>query len=362
MVVTVTPQRELQDIKKALDEAAIVAVTDAAGMITYVNDKFCELSQYSRDELIGKTHQIISSGYHSKSFIKDMWDTIDAGRVWKGEFKNKAKDGSAYWVDTTIVPFLGSDGKPYQHMAIRFDITERKDAQAQMVQSEKLSSMGLLCAGLAHEVNNPLAGVMACVKALERGSLTTDQQAEYFDAVADGLQRIQRIVQGLLDFARPQPMGPRRIDIAKVVSSCLVLLAPTLRKQKIEVDMQIPGDTVYAFVDHSQMMQAAMNVLLNAVHASPEGRSVRVSSVRRNDFIGIEFTDEGSGIPEELLRKVCDPFFTTKPEGEGTGLGLAVTQGIIQANGGTLEIDSEVGRGTTVRFWLPESSAVRAAG
>lgn len=127
--------KELKDLKYALDKASIVGITDAQGRITYVNDLFCEITQYSREELIGKTHNVINSGYHSKEFFKNMWKEIGRGNIWKGDIRNKKKDGTYYWVHATIIPFLNENGKPYQYIAIRTDITKEKELEEEVKQS-----------------------------------------------------------------------------------------------------------------------------------------------------------------------------------------------------------------------------------
>ena len=136
------------------------------GKIAYVNEKFCQISGYSEAELLGEDHRIINSGYHPKEFFRTLWTTIGSGQIWTGEIRNRAKSGEIYWVDTTIVPFLDDRGKPYQYVAIRFEITERKRAEARLREQETLARLGEMAAVVAHEVKNPLAGIRGAVQVI----------------------------------------------------------------------------------------------------------------------------------------------------------------------------------------------------
>src|ERR1019366_4806151 len=158
--------RDLADVNYALDKSAIVAVTDTRGIIKYVNDKFCEISKYAREELLGQDHRILNSGHHPKEFIRTLWTTIANGHIWRGEIRNRAKDGSLDWVDKTIVPFLNAAGKPYQYMAIRYEITGRKESEQRLQEQAALARLGEMAAVVAHEVKNPIAGIRGALQVI----------------------------------------------------------------------------------------------------------------------------------------------------------------------------------------------------
>src|SRR5947208_15119799 len=256
--------KELADIKFALDQSTIVAITDQRGIINYVNDEFCRISKYSREELLGQDHRIINSGYHPKEFIRNLWTTIGSGRVWKGEIRNRAKDGSIYWVDTRIVPFLNSEGRPYQYVAIRHDITQRKLAEEQILQqaaelqrAAQLSFVGELAAGLAHEIKNPLAGIQGAVDILIRRRDKNDPEREALEGMRHEVQRIDSTVRALLDRARPRLVSVRASSLSEIVGRPVDLARAQLTSaassdRRVEIDYEPTEDSITIPIDPAQ--------------------------------------------------------------------------------------------------------------
>lgn len=363
--------KELADIKFALDQSTIVAITDQRGIINYVNDAFCRISKYSRDELLGQDHRIINSGYHPKAFIRELWTTIAGGQVWKGDLKNRAKDGSIYWVDTTIVPFLSEEGKPYQYVAIRHDITQLKLAEekivtqtAELQRASQLSFVGELAAGLAHEIKNPLAGIQGTVDILIRRRDESDPETEALRAIRHEVERIDGTVRALLDRARPRALRSVRTSVTELVWRAVSMarsqaVAAAGRGQRVHIEFEPPTEDINAMADVAQIEDAVLNLIINAIDAI-EGEGQVSVSVRRaeseseaefDEEAVIEVSDNGSGIGEEDLARIFHPFFTTT-EG-GTGLGLPAVRRIVRAHGGRVEVDSTKGEGSTFTIYLP---------
>ncbi len=341
------PARRLEEMRLALDQAAIVATTDAKGVITYVNDKFCEISKYSRAELVGQDHRIINSGYHPKEFIRDLWRTIAQGRVWRGELRNRAKDGTIYWVDTTIVPFLDNDGKPRQYLAIRSDITQRKVAESRLREQEALTQLGQLAAVVAHEVRNPLAGLRGSLQILESRLPRGMREREIIGPMIQRIDGLSKTVEDILLFARPQPPRLRPLEVRIIISEAIASArasAPDL------CEVTIAGDDLIARADPDMLRAVLLNLLLNACQAS-DGEPVEIQMTASQGNGHIEVRDRGPGISDEVREKIFAPFFTTKSS--GTGLGLPIVKRLVEAQGGTVGLGPRDGGGTVAEIVLP---------
>ncbi|HEX4924453.1 MAG TPA: ATP-binding protein [Bdellovibrionales bacterium] len=358
-------------LKSAIDEAAIVAITDKKGVITYVNKKFTAISKYSAEELIGNTHKIINSGHHPKEFFVDMWKTIASGQVWEGEIRNRAKDGAHYWVHTTIVPFLDAEGRPEQYVAVRYEITERKMAEEQLkvyanrleVSNRELQDFASVA---AHDLQEPLRKIQSFsdrLRSKAHAKLAADE-SEYLDRIQNSANRMQVLINDLLTYSRvttrAQPF--KRVDLnetmANVVSDLVVRIEQTGGKVEFK-------DLPAVDADPTQMHQLFQNLINNGLKFHKPGVPpvVRVTAERltQSPFgrgrpaVLISIEDNGIGFEEKYLDRIFTIFqrLHGRHEYEGTGIGLAVCRKIVDRHGGLLTARSTPGKGSSFLVTLP---------
>jgi PAS domain S-box-containing protein len=348
--------RELRTVKHAIDRAAIVAVTDARGRILAVNDRFCEITRFTRDELIGQDHRIVSSGHHSRTFMTAMWQRIASGQVWRGELLNRAKDGGLYWVDTTIVPFLDEGGVPHQYLAIHYDITDRKAAEAQLREQAMLAQVGELAAVIAHEVKNPLAGIGGALQIIERQLSANSAVVPVIGQIQERLNAVNQMVQDLLTFANPAPPCFAPIDVSEVIDRAASLFAEHPRCGQTHIDV-VPADArgVVLRGDLEQLGLALAQVLINGAQAMNGRGRIALNVEMRPGTCAFVVIDDGPGIPPEVQATMSRPFRTTKTQ--GLGVGVAIARRIVEEHGGGLTFASGPGKGTVVTLELPRHAA-----
>ena len=341
--------QQLADVKRAIDHAAIVATTDVIGRITYANDKFCEISKYSREELLGQDHRIVNSGYHPNAFIRDLWRTIAGGRVWHGEIRNRAKDGSFYWVDTTIVPFLDAHGKPYQYIAIRADVTARKAAEERLAQQAALARVGQMAAVVAHEVRNPLAGIKGAIQVLMSRRQPADAELPVMRDVVARIDALGNLIDDLMIFARPRPPQPTTFALRPLLQEAIAMLRRDPAGAFLEVTMDGPDVTLTA--DADLIRATVLNLLLNAAQAMGVNGQIAVAIAQRDERCVLEIRDSGPGILPEIREHVFEPFFTTKAR--GGGLGLPIARRTAELHGGTLTLTAPETGGMIFTLTIP---------
>jgi PAS domain S-box-containing protein len=373
--------KELADQKFALDQHAIVAVTDVQGTITYVNDKFCVISQYSEDELIGQNHRILNSSHHPKEFFQQMYHTIANGAVWHGEIQNRAKDGSIYWVDTTIVPFIGENGKPRQYVAIRADITERKLAEKQIqklndelerrvvertAQLETANKeLEAFSYSVSHDLRAPLRHIGGFSKLLveEFGSTLDPNAQHYVERIQSGAQKMGVLVDELLNLARVgrHALSMQSTRLNSIVAEVIAILQPDSQGRHVK---WVIADLPAVECDPVLMKQVFQNLLANALKFTRPAQAgvltatshtvIEVSNKEEDGQPVFMVRDNGVGFNMKYVDKLFGVFqrLHSAEEFEGTGIGLVTVQRIVHKHGGRVWAEGEPDKGASFYFTL----------
>jgi len=346
--------KQLAGQKQALDQFAIVAETDPQGRITYANDQFCTIAKYTREELIGKDHrEVVNSGYHSKEFWKEMWATIGQGKIWRGDVRNRAKDGTIYWVDTTIVPFVGPDGKPEKYLAIRAVITERKWAEAEIAAKSK--ELETLLYVTSHDLTEPLRSIenFSRIALDEHGERLDEEGQDLLRRVVKGGARMHLLLNDILTFSRVRRMTPPTEEVPgeAIIREALDGLAA--RIQETNAKVQVAKDLPPLRTDRTWATQAVYNLVSNALKFTRPGASpdVEIAAYRPApgdpDGEGFVVRDRGPGVAPEHAERIFNLFErAVGHEVEGTGAGLAIVRAVAERHGGTTWVRPREGGGS----------------
>jgi PAS domain S-box-containing protein len=352
---------ELENQKFALDQHSIVARTDLQGRITYVNELFCQISGYTREELLGQTHRMINSGTHPKEFFQELWRTIGAGGVWRGEICNRAKTGELYWVDSTIIPLIGADGKPKSYIAIRTDISDIRAAQRQAEEANRMKSEFL--ANMSHELRTPLNGVIGMTQLLAESS-QSQEQGELIQDLDTSARALLAVINDILDISKVEAgklaLSPAPFKLEDLLTSSQRVV--TLQAQKKRISLAFPPpktSSQYYIGDAGRLQQVLLNLLANALKFTPPDGAIVVQvdeAVQEATHSELHFSvaDSGVGIPPEKRGMIFEPFVQadgsiTRRFG-GTGLGLSISRRLVDLMGGKIWVESREGVGSTFHF------------
>lgn len=344
--------KSLSDLKHAIYNSSIVGISDRNGVIQYVNEKFETISKYSRRELIGKNFRLLNSGYHPKEFFSEMWKTITSGKVWRGEIRNKAKDGTLYWLDTTITPLLDEQGKPKQYISIRFDITDKKKLEQKKDEFISVAS---------HELKTPLTSIKAFAQVLKRRfeKIGDRQSSVYLSRINDQIDRLTKLVIELLDTTRIQEgklkLEKSTFSINDLIREVTDDISETTAPHRIFMRGK---RNITVSADRDKISQVVTNLITNAVKYSPDSLPVTVRAEMKKRFVQVSITDRGIGIPESERVKIFDRFYQIKDSNTKSnpsmGLGLYISREIITRHGGRIWVESKQGEGSTFHFTLPQ--------
>ncbi|MDK9700004.1 MAG: PAS domain S-box protein [bacterium] len=344
-----------------------VVIADAAGTIQYVNPYFEKATGYTRDEVIGNNPRFLKSGQHDQTYYQTLWSTLSSGNVWHGLLVNKRKDGTYFSEDATITPVLDVAGNITNYIAVKRDLTRERQLEEQLHQSQKLEAIGRLAGGVAHDFNNLLTVVNSNAELMVAEMPQDNPLYEGLRTIQEMVDRGSALTRQLLTFSRRQIQEMKLVSLNEICLGVTKLLRRLIRED-IELRFELTDEPTTIKADSGQIEQVLMNLVVNARDAMPSGGTLTIATRQRNAnvtrdnqpgrFVVLTVSDTGIGMTKEVLERVLEPFFTTKPVGKGTGLGLSTVHGIVTQSGGTVTIASEVNKGTVVTVELPFSTEI----
>ncbi len=342
--------------------------TDIHGDITYINPAFTVMTGYSKDEAIGFNPRILKSGEHGPSFYGVMWHNLVQGRQWKGRVRNRRKDGTVFVADSTITPVFSTENILRGYLCIAMDVTLELQLQERQATRQKLETIGTLAGGVAHDFNNVMTAILGYTQLLgmsvselsahmpaphEHAGIQ-DSAREYIDGIIKATQRAKDLADRILTFSRGKTVGREATNLSTVVSDSVRLLRATV-PSAITITTDIAKDIPRILANPTQITQVVINLGINAALAmeNRDNGHIEITLASAAEAVTLTITDNGVGMSPEVINRLYEPFFTTRPESGGTGLGLPVVLGIVTEYGGTIDIASEVGRGSRFTITFP---------
>lgn len=350
---------------------SIIIVTDANGIIEYVNSKFTAVTGYTSEEAIGRNPRILKSGSGSPDYYRQMWETITTGREWQGEIQNKTKDGRYYWAQISIASIADVTGKITHYIGVQEDISERKKMELDLLrakeEAEKANqAKSTFLASMSHELRTPLNSILGFSQVLNanRGKNLTEKELKYVNHIKTSGALLLELINDVLDLSKIESghfdMELTVVKVSSAVAEVIDQVSSTAAKFQVNVTREHSAEELYVRADERGIRQVLLNLLSNAIKYNRRGGDVTVSGVVKDDrFVQIAVTDTGPGIPEKKLKEMFQPFNRLGAEAtsiEGTGIGLTITERLMAMMGGTIDVDSTVGSGSTFSIQLPRAA------
>ncbi len=358
----------LRKLWRAVEQSAdLVMITDLSGVIEYVNPAFEALTGYSPEEAIGRTPRLLKSGQQPPGLYQELWETILSGGVFRGILVNRKKNGEIFFAEKTITPLRDAEGRITHFISNDRDITERRRLESQLQQAQKMDAIGRLAGGVAHDFNNLLMVISAYAELMQDSLAAEHPLRRNVQEIMTASRRAADLTRQLLAFGRKQMQSLQLLDLNWIIQDINKML-PRLIGEDIQLVFVAGRNLGQVNADPVQIEQVVMNLAANARDAMPHGGKLTIetagvrldeayvqrhSIVPAGDYVLLAFTDTGQGIAPEHIAHIFEPFYTTKEEGKGTGLGLATVYGIVKQNGGFIWVYSEPGIGTTFKIYLP---------